>query len=445
MFRFNCITIVRMALVLSLLVIAVACSPSPTPVPPTAVPAKPPAAATSAPAATQAPQPTKAAAADPYKGITAAQDTWAKAAQVGPYEPATDDWAAIEAAAKKEGKVVVYSNSSRIADVKKSFETAYPGITVDGYDISTVDLLTKLKKEFDGGIYNADVAFVGDPSTQLNEMLYAPTKIMWTFVPDVLFENAKAADVIEQSDRDPLLIHHYSISVWMYNNENTKTPPLKNLWELTKPEWKGKITFNDPQTDSGTLNCFTTLTNHADDMAKAYQETFGKPIQLESGVPNAGYQWIKDLLKNQPVMTKSGGDTATNVGTKGQKDAPLGIASWSKIRNVISGQLAFDVMWGMAPVVGCYDYTTLSMINQAQHPNAAKLMIRWYMGDEKGGKGNSPYFIPGDPSPRKDVAVPQGGKSIGDTQKVTWRNEPAYTYKNAVKVRDFWIANLNVK
>jgi iron(III) transport system substrate-binding protein len=449
--------------VMVIVLIAVACAPAPEPTkapppppPPTTAPAveptKAPVAATSAPAATAAPKPTEAAkptvapttaAKDPYKGITAAQDAWAKAAQVGPYAPATADWAAIEAAAKKEGKVAVYSNSSRIADVKKSFETAYPGITVDGYDISTVDLATKLKKEFQAGIYTADVAFTGDSPTQLNEMLYPPSKILWTWVPDVLFDNAKTDQVIDLADRDPLLIHHYSVAVWIYNTEAHKEPPLKNIWDLTKPEWKGRATLNDPQTDAGSLNCFTTFTNHPDEMAKAYEAAFGKPIKLDAGVPNAGYQWVKDFAKNDPVMTKSGGDVATNVGTKGQKNPPLGTASWSKIRGVLSGQLAFDVMWGMAPVVGCYDYVTVSMVNQATHPNAAKLMIRWYMGNQKGELGYAPYFLPGDPTPRKDMAVPQGGKSPADTGKITWRNEPTYVYDNAIKVRDFWMANLS--
>ncbi|MBM3130148.1 MAG: hypothetical protein FJ009_16175 [Chloroflexi bacterium] len=391
------------------------------------------------------PKPTevaKPAAPDPYKGITAAQDAWAKAAQVGPYQPATLDWDAIEAAAKKEGKVVVYSASSRIADVKKSFEAKYPGITVEGYDIAAVDLLTKLQKEFRSNIHTADVAFVGDPATQLGEMFYPPNKILWTFVPDVLFPNVKTVDVINQGDRDPMLVHIIGGYTWLYNTEAFKEPPIKNIWDLTKPEWRGRVTFGDPQTTPNTLNCFTSLTNHPDEMAKAYEAAFGKPIVLEPGVPNAGYQWIKNLAKNDPVMTKSAGDAGNSVGAKGQKNPPVGFAPWSKIRDVLSGNLVFDLMWNMSPVIGCADLVTLSMVNQAPHPNAAKLMVRWYMGDDKGGLGRSPYNVPGDGNPRKDVAVPKGGKSVDEMQKLLWRNDPGYTYANAIKVRDFWIANL---
>ena len=59
-------------------------------------------------------------------GGVSAQDreSWLKAAQLGPQAPAKQDWAAIEAAARKEGSVVIYSVSSRIFDLAETFEIA---------------------------------------------------------------------------------------------------------------------------------------------------------------------------------------------------------------------------------------------------------------------------------------------------------------------------------
>lgn len=442
-------------LILTLAIVVAACAPAAAPAPAPAAPVAPqqqaapttvpqPAPPTAAPAPTTAAAP---AAKDPYKGLTAAQDAWAKAAQLGPYQPAVLDWAAIQAAAVKEGKVVIYSNSSRWPDVQKTFEAKYPGVKVEGYDISGPELLTKVKKEQQAGIYNVDVLFVGDPATRLGEMYYPPNKMEWTFVPDYFFPNVKPADVMVAADLSPLLVHHYSNSTWMYNTEVYKEPPMKNIWDLTKPEWKGRVSMKDPQTDAGVLNCFTTITQHGDDMAKAYEAAFGKPIKLDSGVSNAGFQWIKDLSRNQPVVVQGGDDVATNVGTVGQKAPPFGLASWSKIRSAVpfGGKLMFDMMWGMQPVMGCYDQAGISIANQAPHPNAAKLLIQWYMGDDKSQLGMAPYFVPGDNNPRKDVPIPQGGKSITDLGKIAWRNEADFVYANAIQIRDFWIANLNLK
>ena len=404
-----------------------------------------PAAPTTSPATLAPAKPTE----DPaLKGLTDAQKAWAKTAEVGPFAPKTQDWAAIEAAAKKEGKVAIYSNSSRWPDIKKTFEAAHPGITVEGYDISTVDLITKFQKEQQAGVYNADVILCGDYATLVTEMLNPPNKMLWNFVPDVLLDNnAKSADVIDLAAREPLLYHRYGLTVFVYNNETTKEPPVKNIWDYTKLEWKGKLILPDPQKVAMGLLALTVVTKNADTMAKEYEKAFGKPIQLEAGVSNAGYQWIKDVLKNEPALTSSSGDVATAVGTKGQKDPPIGFTSYSKIRNAQKGEIAFDVMWGMSPIVGFTEETALAMANQATHPNAAKLLIRWMLGDEKGGKGFTPFYLPGDYSTRKDVPPPSGAVAWSEVSKLVWSGagDIVYVYKNSVPVRDFWIANLPKK
>ena len=89
-----------------------------------AAPTTPP-AATQPPAPTSAPVPTKAVVATTVPAATAvpvpttkpltAAEQWAKDNGVGPFQPKTEDWAAVEAAANKEGSVCVYANSSKIA------------------------------------------------------------------------------------------------------------------------------------------------------------------------------------------------------------------------------------------------------------------------------------------------------------------------------------------
>jgi iron(III) transport system substrate-binding protein len=441
------------ALLLALVVLAVGCAPAPEPTkapPPTTAPVSAPTTApvatavpkpTEAPKPTDVPKPTAVPTADPYKGITAAQDAWAKAAQVGPYAPKTQDWAAIEAAAKKEGKVVIYSNSSRWPDIKKTFEAAYPGVIVEGYDISTVDLITKVMKEQKAGVYNADVILCGDYATLVTEMLNPPNKMLWNFVPQEI------ETLTDPAVRETLLYHRYGVNVFAYNNEAYKEPPVKNIWDFTKPEWKGRLVLPDPQKVAMFLLALTITTQKGDVMAQEYQKVFGKPIQLESGVPNAGYQWIKDVLKNEPALTSSSGDVATAIGAKGQKNPPIGFTTYSKIRNAQNGEIAFDVMWNMSPIIGFTEETALALADQSPHPNAGKLLIRWMYGDEKGGKGFVPFYVPGDYSTRKDVPPPPGAKPWLEIQKSVWSgaSQIDYVYKNSIPVRDFWIANLGKK
>jgi hypothetical protein len=58
-----------------------------------------------------------------------ANEQWAKDNGLGPYQPATDDWAAIEAAANLEGSVCVYANSSKISKLLDKWAELYPNIT----------------------------------------------------------------------------------------------------------------------------------------------------------------------------------------------------------------------------------------------------------------------------------------------------------------------------
>src|SRR5512136_939173 len=131
--------------------------------------------------ATTTPQPTEppapqATAVPP----TAAPKSWQEQNQLGTFFSLNQDWAAIEAAAKKEGKVVVYANSSRIEDQIAIWNEMYPDITLEGYD--TEGIATKVEEEHNAGNVIGDVAFDGDIMT-LYGTLY-PQGIILPFVPN---------------------------------------------------------------------------------------------------------------------------------------------------------------------------------------------------------------------------------------------------------------------
>ena len=51
------------------------------------------------------------------------------------------------AQAVEEGEVVVYSFTSRIAEVEEAFEAEYPGIDLIGNDISATEQIARIKAE----------------------------------------------------------------------------------------------------------------------------------------------------------------------------------------------------------------------------------------------------------------------------------------------------------
>jgi len=61
------------------------------------------------------------------------------------------------AAARREGKVTVYSVTSRIKDVVQAFEGKFPGIKVTQYQIASTEMISRIKSEVNANVYSARV------------------------------------------------------------------------------------------------------------------------------------------------------------------------------------------------------------------------------------------------------------------------------------------------
>ena len=182
------------------------------------------------------------------------------------------DEQALYQAAKAEGEVNIYSYSSRVFKFGKTFEEKYPGIKVNGFDMDSPEIVTKILAEQAAQNYVADVIFLKDPATVINELY--KRKLVFNYVPPDL----KA--VIPAQYQEPLLVHHASVDALIYNNAKMSAPPISSLWDLAKPEWKGRVIFPDPQKLSEFVEVLATIVQHADEMAAEYQKVFGEAIKL---------------------------------------------------------------------------------------------------------------------------------------------------------------------
>ncbi len=336
-------------------------------------------------------------------------------------------------AAKKEGEVNIYSYSSRVFKFGKTFEAKYPGIKVNGFDMDSPEIVTKVLAEQSAKNYVADVIFLKDPSTVVNELYNK--KLVSNYVP------ADLEALIPAEYREPLLVHHASVDAIIYNNEKMSAPPIKSLWELTTPEWKGRVIFPDPQKMSEYVEVLATIVQHSDEMAADYKKVFGKDIELSSGIENAGYEWIFRLLNNDAIILGSTNSVAEAVGLSDQANPPVGFTAYSRLRDKEKNpKLKFDVMLDVSPVIGVATEVIIAQVNEAKHPNAAKLLTRWMMGDEKGGNGYEPYFVMGNFPVRTDVPAPEGSKNLSELK--LWKADPDYVWNSGQQVLDFWVAHL---
>lgn len=330
--------------------------------------------------------------------------------------------------AQAEGKVVVYSFTSRISRVETAFEAAYPGIDMQGFDMSSTEQIARLQAETQAGVGNADVIYISDVPVVLPALLEAG--IIVNYVPP------RVADRVPAEFRSPLLAQRLSTKVLMYNEESYPNgSPISNLWQLTTEDWRGRVLMVDPLQRGDYLDLMTEIVLRSDEMAAAYQAQFGQPIDL-GGAENAGEKFIADLFANDVILVGSTDDVNAAVGAKGQTNAPVGFTSYSDRRDNEDEGWALQVAINVTPAPGIIFPAILALAAKPNSPAAARLAIDFLMGDESetGGDGLKPFYVAGDYVTRTDIPPHPDAVPLADF--TAWRIDPARTAAIRAEVGD---------
>ncbi|MBI9103293.1 MAG: extracellular solute-binding protein [Spirochaetales bacterium] len=345
------------------------------------------------------------------------------AAPVVEETPMTHD--ELVAAAQAEGKVVVYSITSRIASAAEAFTAKY-GIEVEDSNLKDFELIEKVSKEGSTGAIGADFVICQDGGRVMGELINLG--YLYNYVPPTM------KDVIPVEFQNPLSFAFIN-KVFIYNDESAPIPPFDNIWALTTPEWAGQFQFKNPFQEGVNANFLTMVTKPevADQIAAAYKDYFGKEIELST--PNAGYEWIKMILENDLILTTSDTKTAESIGIRGQnKPNNAGLFVFSKFRYKESKNLALEPMMEVAPFSGFYYPIYALIANDAAHPAAAKLFIEYLLTEE----GFAPWG--------KDLGTYSSNPNIPlqplDHPMTTWveilvEEDPAYCFENRADVEEF--------
>jgi iron(III) transport system substrate-binding protein len=389
-----------------------------------------PPAPTQAAAATQAPKPADTAVPEPT--LTAAEQ-WAKANGVGPYQPAEEDWAAVEAAANQEGKVVVYANSSKFEKLLDAWNALYPGVALDGGD--TDDIAVKMSAEQEAGNVVGDVWFNSDGHLLYGEFM--PNQWLWSYLPPGVVEE-------EVTPERPFALSRRSVDVIGYNNEiHPDGCPLTNWWQLTEPALKGKFYMEDPIADTSTTAKIALIVEHADEMATAYQDLYGRDWTTDEAygqdIPNAGYLFLKKLAQNEPGIQPGGDEVDAAFATLGMDpsvEPGYGWTGWSSYENTLDGELAMAPCMGLEPVMGVLKANYLAIANDSSHPNAAKLFIKFALSED----GFDPWNKMGTYPAAEGLTVAEGMPPRD--QVLLWPSDDLFAYQNNSQVRDFWAVSL---
>lgn len=301
-----------------------------------------------------------------------------------------DEQALVEAA-RNEPPLLVYDSTGKITEQAKAFAEKY-GLEAVGTKSKVNQTIKIVSGEEKAGNVRAGVVVIADAPAAAAELV-APGYVV-SYLPSDMAAKVPAAM------QAPLYMAS-AADVFSYNTAlNPDGCPVKNIWELTEPKWKGRIAMQDPLGKPAFTNWFNQIKLHFDDaMAKAYEDLYGKP--LKGDFASATEAWVAALAKNQPLLTTSDGNASEAVGAPDTKENFIGLISTAKFRENKNG-MTLGLCAGMKPFSGYTQPSLIFITKDAPSPNAAKLFVHYMLTAE----GIAPQAIDGKISANPENVLP---------------------------------------
>jgi ABC-type Fe3+ transport system substrate-binding protein len=267
------------------------------------------------------------------------------------------DWAAwqqVEAAAKKEGKVVYYSlgsvPASKVDTLKASFAKDYPEIEVQYVNVGNgSELAARLSAEQDAKVYVADVF---DRSVQFALGL---GKYLAEFIPPAAQDKSVTwlTNPLADPDAKGLVRAEFSqyVAIWYNTKLVSAADAPKNHTDLLNAKWKGQIIWRTPwETGAGSTTYIF-----------AKQEL--------------GNDWPSKMRAQNPTFA-SDQDAALTQVARGEFAIGLGLTGRTGGQLMKDGQplnANFPNDFTVAVPLGT------QLVKAAPHANAAKVFANWML------------------------------------------------------------------
>jgi iron(III) transport system substrate-binding protein len=301
------------------------------------------------------------------------------------------EWDKLVEGAKKEGVVFVYGPPGPFQReaVVTGWEKAFPGIKIEYTAARGTQILPKVVRERESGVFNWDIGLSStDPTVYMLTPMNALAPLREAVIdPDVLDDskwhggfNEGFVDKADKFLYSPIGFANQTLGY--ANRDCVSTQAFNKADDLLKPEFKGKISTFDPlapgigsrnlwrlSVDKGMDFLKTLFTQQGITVSKDYRQmtdwliSCRFPVAL--GIPEDPMQQMRKqgLLKNAEDMT--------------------GTAYFGDHGNGWTG-----------------GNENIGIFNNAPHPNAAKLFVNWYLSRD----GQAIYAkLHGTNSRRKDV------------------------------------------
>jgi len=256
-------------------------------------------------------------------------------------------WAKLVAAAKQEGRVTLYSASVGTPEhvtISKAFE-AKTGIKVDVLEGRASEIRERLRTEKAAGRPTCDVMWNGTTSTSLEDADGMLEPIGW--LPRL---SAIKPEFAAKGSYIPLSMTPYGMLI---NTQMVKPEEAPKSWhDLLAPKWKGKILSDDVRALGGGAVFFMVTYDH-----------FGR--EFHEKLATQQLMFSRSLQENQRRTAR--GEYPVYI--------PLTLPDSLRLKGL--------PVKAILPEEGSpYIFFALSVPKGAPHPNAARMLINYFLEEE---------------------------------------------------------------
>jgi iron(III) transport system substrate-binding protein len=317
------------------------------------------------------------------------------------------DWEQTLAAAKKEGQVTVYIY--RYEGLLQDFKREFPGINVVAVTGRGNELTNRIMTERRAGKHLVDVYSGGTNS--LYNTLYKgkaldPLKPL-LILPEVTDTSKWYGNEHRYADPEGKYIFSYigspSNAQLAYNTNLVNPKEFKSYQDVVNPKWKGKIVSLDPR-DTG----------------------LGATMQFYYYSPEIGPEFMKKFFGGMDIIYAKNFRQMTDWLAQGKFAICMGCKDSMRAKNQGLPVDDFDTNKWKEGSSFSAGGGSMSYMNQAPHPNAAKVFINWFLS-RKGQLALQKLGDVDDPANSRRIDIPK------DDLPADARLQPGVKYFDVVK------------
>jgi iron(III) transport system substrate-binding protein len=277
---------------------------------------------------------------------------------------AEKEWRALVEAAQKEGKVVVASSPDpeMRTQIPAAFKARF-GITLEYLGGSSSLLAERLRRERRAGVYTVDVVLSGISTFA---SIFYPEKMLDPIYPALLLPEVldrtkwkKGKLWFADPEERYVLKLFYSVGGSFYINTKVVRPAeFQSARVLLDPKWRGKISTEDPRIDG-------SGSNRAAELYRQLGESFVKQLYIDQ----------------KPAITR---DRRQITDWLARGSHPISLTARDpEVERMQEEGLPVTVIFDLPDVGGRIEATReLALLNQAPHPNAARVFVNWIASRE---------------------------------------------------------------